>query len=282
MKILITEAGSSKSDWCLLNNGIIEQEFTTAGINPTTQSKSNILSVVEIAKQKLKNQEIQAIYFYGAGCKGAGKIMIHEILNFGFSDSNVFPESDLLAAARSSCNGNPGIVAILGTGSHSCLSDGHNILHEKPSLGYLLGDEGSGNYYGKKILRAYYYKQLDEELIKEFESEHNFIHDHYLSALYSSPKLSFELAQFFPFIIKYKNHPQIFKILEEGIEDFYNQRISHYSDKTSLPTFIVGSVGMQLQEEYIQFLNKKGFNQIYFNSKPIQGLINYHTQYAGN
>ncbi|NOT35992.1 MAG: hypothetical protein HOP11_01280 [Saprospiraceae bacterium] len=282
MKILIVEAGSSKTDWILVSEAQNLLEFKTSGINPTTQSKSNILSVVEIAKQNLRNHDISTINFYGAGCKGVGKTMMLEILQYCFDKTEIVVESDLMAAARSSCNGSEGIVAILGTGSHSCLSDGHIILHEKPSLGFLLGDEGSGNAYGKKLLKAYYYKEMDDELLKKFESDYHFIHENYLSALYSSPKTSFELAQFFPFIIKNKEDAFIQKIIQEGMLEFYNQRLSYYNETSHLPIHIVGNVGIQLQEEYTLFLRQKGFTFVNFNASPIRGLLQYHSKYVRN
>ncbi len=280
MNTIIVEAGSSKSDWVLLQDDKIILNFTTSGINPTTQSKGNILSVVEIASQNFTTYKIQNIYFYGAGCKGVGQSMMAEILQYCFSESNISAESDLLAAARSSCSGSEGIVAILGTGSHSCLSDGHKIIHERPALGYLLGDEGSGNYYGKEILKAYFYNQMDEELLLAFENDYPFIKNSYLSNLYSSPRVSFELAQYFPFLLKNRNNILIKEILNEGMNSFYNSRILQYNVYKHLPIYINGSVGQQLKEEYIIFLSNEGYQKINFNAKPIQGLIQYHSTYA--
>ncbi|MCC6817025.1 MAG: hypothetical protein IT267_11480 [Saprospiraceae bacterium] len=280
MNQLIVEAGTSKSDWCLINREKLVFEFTTAGINPTTQGKSNILSIIEIAKQNLKSHSIHAINFYGAGCKGMGQVVIRELLEYCFNLQNIQAESDLLAAARSSCGAKKGIVAIIGTGSHSCLSDGHQIIDQKPSLGYLLGDEGSGNYYGKKILTAYFYSELSRELIELLESEFPFIQQDYLSALYSNPRISYELAQFFPFLIRHKHNNHIQEIIQEGIAEFYKQRIKNYEDQSSFPLYIVGNVGNALKEEYLAYLLEKGFYIVHFNPRPIEGLIQYHTQYV--
>lgn len=280
MNTVLIESGSSKSSWILLFDKKIIKEFTLAGINPSTQSKSSILSLLEIAKQNLGDLPTQAIYFYGAGCKGMAQIMMQELLNHCFITEKIEVHSDLLAAARSSCNGKEGIVCILGTGSHSCLSDGHVITHERPSLGYLLGDEGSGNFYGKLLLQAYFYKMMNSSLDEKFIESFPFVREEYLSQLYSSPRISFELAQFFPFLINNKNEALIQEIINTGIRAFYEARLKEYEPKNSIPVYIVGNVGNQLKLEYLQFLEMKGFKQIYFNPLPIADLINYHNKYV--
>ncbi|MEO6692842.1 MAG: hypothetical protein ABIO44_10920 [Saprospiraceae bacterium] len=282
MNTLIVDSGSTKSDWVLLFNNEIKEEFTLAGINPITQSKSSILSILDIAKQKLNTYPIEAIFFYGSGCKDVASLMMSEMLKYCFFNSEINVFSDLLAAARSSCDNNVGIVGILGTGSHSCLSDGHQITHERASLGYLLGDEGSGNYYGKELLKAFFYEELSSNLKSKFIECFPFISDNYLSSLYSSNKVSAELAQFFPFLIQNKNSVEIKKIIQKGINEFYNQRISCYKDYSNWPLHIIGSVGLQLKNEYIEFLSMHGFNNIFFYSKPIDGLIKYHQHYVRN
>ena len=282
MNTLIVDSGSTKSDWVLLFHDEKKEDFTLAGINPITQSKSSILSILEIAKQKLIAYPIEAIFFYGSGCKEVASIMMAEMLKYCFSTSEINVFSDLLAAARSSCENNEGIVCILGTGSHSCLSDGHQITHERPSLGYLLGDEGSGNYYGKELIKAFFYEELNLNLKNKFIECFPFISDNYLSALYSSNKVSAELGQFFPFLIQNKNNVEIDTIIQKGIKEFYNQRISYYKDYSNWPLHIIGSVGLQLKNEYTEFLSMHGFNNIFFYSKPMDGLIKYHQNYVRN
>ena len=137
IKVLV-DSGSTKSDWLVLNGSEPILQFELAGLNPMTQSKSSLLSQIEMAKNKLQSIHPESIIFYGAGCKDLAAQIIETLLKDLFPSCLVQVHSDLLAAARANCAGKEGIVCIMGTGSHSCLSDGHQIIHEKPSLGYLL------------------------------------------------------------------------------------------------------------------------------------------------
>ncbi len=282
MNQLIVEAGSSKSDWLVFSEGIVNEEFTTAGINPSTQSRTTILANLRLACQKLNIHSIIKVFYYGAGCKGIAAIVIQEMLQYLLPQAEIHVYSDLLAAARSSCQGQAGIIAILGTGSHSCVSDGHQITESKPSLGFLLGDEGSGNSYGKKILRSYFYGELDEALKNEFETVFPFVREEYLSRLYSSPQISKELAQFFPFLIEHKKNKYVQSIIVQGVNEFYNSRLEQYEKNTALPIHLAGSVALALKEEYTDLLTYKGYREIKFNPKPMEGLLKYHLHYANN
>ncbi len=281
MKILLIEAGSTKSDWVVMDSNSEILTFSHSGINPTVQSKSTILSTLESAKQSLANIQISELFFYGAGCKETASIMMSEMLSTVFSSVlKVYVYSDLLAAARSSCLGKKGVVAIVGTGSHSCLCDGHQIMEEKPSLGYLLGDEGSGNYYGKELLKAYFYKEFDTALSLEFEKEFPILKENFLQYLYSSPKINSVLAEFFPFLLKHKSNDVCQKIISKGILEFYHTRLEMYEYLCPIPLHFVGSVAGLLQSEYLENLASSKYNSIHFNPKPIAGLIQYHRMYA--
>ncbi len=278
MKIVV-DSGSTKAHWALINDHGLISLFETIGINPMTTSKSSILSSLNIVYQHFIKETIETIHFYGAGCKGAAKEGLQNIFQNVYPNTRVKLESDLLGAARSSCGSKPGIVAILGTGSHSCLSDGHQIIHERPGLGYLLGDEGSGNHLGKLLLKSYFYDELTTELRLKLELSHPSVKDNYLATLYSSNRVSKELASFVPFIIDHLQYPEIIDIVRTAFKEFYSNRLSYYSDKKEWPLYFNGSVAYLLREHLKPFLLEYGFTNIHFMQNPIHSLVQYHLNY---
>ncbi|HRG33139.1 MAG: hypothetical protein IPJ83_09985 [Saprospiraceae bacterium] len=281
IKVLV-DSGSTKSDWLVLNGSETILQFELAGLNPMTQSKSNLLSQIEMAKNKLQFIHPESITFYGAGCKDIASQVLFTILQELFPSSKIEVYSDLLAAARANCDGNEGIVCIMGTGSHSCLSDGHQIIHEKPGLGYLLGDEGSGNHFGRLLLRSYFYKYLSPELCQDFQNNFPQVTDNYLGQLYSSNKVSAELASFFPFIVQHITDPTIIDIIKECLDAFYRHRINQYQDQNQLPVYFTGSVAFALQNQIETYFAFKGFHRVFFNKKPLLKLAEYHYKYDRN
>ena len=47
------------------------------------------------------------------------------------------------------------------------LFDGKNIEQRVDSLGYVLMDEASGNFFGKQLIRSYYFNEMPNNLAKE-------------------------------------------------------------------------------------------------------------------
>src|SRR2546423_8138584 len=166
MAILIADSGSTKCEWCLVDQGKKKRVFTQ-GISPYFLSGIQIKELLERELlPKLKHfHQIKEVYYYGTGCKSAGnRRMIKRAINNVFREAVVIVEHDLMAAARALCGNNKGIACILGTGSNSCYFNGKKILKNSPGLGYVLGDEGSGAYLGRKVLQYYLYKTFDEDL----------------------------------------------------------------------------------------------------------------------
>ena len=163
--ILIADSGSTKTDWCVVENGQPIQQISTKGINPFFQSEEEISN--EIATSllpQLKTNALDAVYFYGAGCLPPKTESIIHVLQNNFPEANISVDTDLLGAARALCKDNAGIACILGTGSNSCLYDGKQIIQNISPLGYILGDEGSGAYLGKRFISDCLKGQLPEIL----------------------------------------------------------------------------------------------------------------------
>src|ERR1700722_4525373 len=171
MNILIADSGSTKCEWCLLHDG--KKKFIyTQGISPYFLNTLQIQQLLEKELfPKLKNTDIGEVHYYGTGCNNpANKKIVKNAISRVFHTAKVYVDHDLMGAARALCGKKKGIACILGTGSNSCYFDGKKIVKNSPGLGYVLGDEGSGAYLGKKVLQYYLYHTFDEDLRYKFDA----------------------------------------------------------------------------------------------------------------
>ena len=278
---LLIESGSTKSDVVIYKNSIVVKAFAKAGINPTTMSEDHIAKIVFDIKSEC-TEEIGHIIFYGSGVKFENKEILQRLIHLAFPNASIETYSDMLAAIRASSNGLPSIVCILGTGSNSCLSNGHEITHQKISLGYLLGDEGSANDLGKKLLISYYYGYLKEEIRQELEQQFPELKSNFISDLYLNENKAERLGQFGKFVIEHKSQSELHDIILLCLNNFYNRRLSYYSDHIDLPIYFIGTIAHHLQTEICQVIQPYGFTNIHFSKKPIEDLMRYHLQHERN
>src|SRR4030095_5267843 len=208
MSILIADSGSTKCEWCFLSNGR-KQIIETQGASPYFL---NEIQIAEMMRKELlpalKNKKPGDIYFYGTGCAAAAnRAMVKRAIKKVFPQAGVEVEHDLTGAARALCGMKKGIVVILGTGSNSGYYDGKKIVRNSPGLGYVLGDEGSGAYLGKKVLQYYLYKTFDEELAFKFEAKYKEINAvEILENIYKKPFPNRYLATFTLFLAENRGH----------------------------------------------------------------------------
>lgn len=275
--ILFADSGSSKCDWVIYDNVTNELSRTrTKGLNP------NILTNKKIASLLRKNNDLFAIrkmvekvYFYGAGC-GTNKNQekVSEVLNAVFQNAiTVTVNEDLMAAVLATTN-DPAIICILGTGSNCCYFDGRNIQTKIPSLGYVLMDEASGNYFGKELLRSYYYNKLPNELRISLEQSYKLTPQKVLDKIYNSKYPNKYLASFARFLVCNIEHPFIVKMLRKGIEAFIQNHILLYSNEfKNVPIHFVGSIAYHTQSIINEELEKFGLNAKSFIRRPVENLI---------
>lgn len=276
MNVLIADSGSTKTHWTLTNNH--QQEYYTQGISPFYLSEKEI---VEIIKNELLTQigslQVEQVFFYGTGCSQDDKIQIvKNALQNALHIDNVFVEHDLLAAARATCGTQKGITCILGTGSNSCLFDGENIIDNIPSLGFLLGDEASGAWFGRKLLQAYFYRELPADLKTAFESDFPFSKAEILDNVYGVNMPSKYVASFMPFLYKHVTHNFIEDILTKGFNEFIERMILKYEASNQLPIHFIGSVAFLNQNILAKCLESYKLNKGIILKSPIEGLVKYH------
>jgi len=185
--ILIADSGSTKTDWRIISSSGQISQIKSEGLNPFLKDEESLNDSLKSVFDSLNIEEITKVFFYGAGCKGKGKEVILSVLQSFFTNKSIKVEDDLLAAARATCAEERGIACILGTGANSCLYNGKKIVDRVPTLGYVLGDEGSGVYLGKLLINAFYKRELPKDLHLRFQKRYNLSEENLLEKVYQKP-----------------------------------------------------------------------------------------------
>lgn len=278
MSILIADSGATKTEWCLKTQS--EKDiFKTEGLNPYYHTTQSIKDVVEQeVVPKLKDVTIDDVFFYGAGCDSEEKIQrVYDALQDHIPDASIHVIHDLLGAARGCFLNEPGIACILGTGSNSCLYDGTKILEHIPSLAFILGDEGSAGYFGKKLINKYYRFELPDELKTSLEEGYDMSLDHINNGLYDAPQKSRFIASYGAFLGEHADHPFIEKMLYEGFENFITRIVMKYTNAADYEVSFIGSVAYGHQDMITEILRENGMKPGSFINNPMERLVEFHT-----
>jgi N-acetylglucosamine kinase-like BadF-type ATPase len=276
---LIADSGSTKTDWLLLDGQSIICEYQTVGLNPYLNSKETIMNVLRndlltaYCAGNIKNTT--NIEFYGAGCSAVSKSkVIEHALHCFFPFADIIVSHDLLGAAKASCDGKPGITVILGTGSNSCYFDGNNIVDNVISLGYILGDEGSGCYMGKKLLQDFLNNDMPEKLRKILFEETGINSEIIFENIYKKQRPNKYMASFSEWIAKHINeHKYLQNLVRTSFDDFFKQHIIKYKNHKTLPLNIVGSIGFTYLDMLTEVANSYGCSIGKVIKSPLQGLM---------
>ncbi|HOZ52378.1 MAG TPA: N-acetylglucosamine kinase [Chitinophagaceae bacterium] len=275
--ILIAESGSTKTDWCLMENGK-KKNFQTQGINPFFLQEHEIISIFKSElKINLSKTKIDEIHFYGAGINSEDKKKIIErSLKNHFQIKKVKSYSDMLAAAKATCQHQKGITTILGTGSNSCYYDGKKIAYKTRALGYILGDEGGGTHIGKKVLQYFLHAIFDKELQAAFSEKYMTDTDSILENIYRKPFPNRYIAQFASFIFEHRGHYMIENIAEDCINDFFINHLLQYPQIWKMPVHFSGSISYYLRDIIKNMCEQYEIQCGQIIQKPMKGLIEYH------
>ena len=277
--ILIADGGSTKCNWCLLDDAHSRVYFNTEGYNPDFTSTAAIAaSLGQHLPDTLPREQVREVHFYGAGVSSAQKAeVIAAALRQLFPQAKATVTEDLLAAARALLGRQPGFAAILGTGTNSCLYDGAKITYNVDSLGYFLGDEGSGSYFGKRLLRDYLRNLLPDGLQDIFRETYNLgSRNDILDRLYNQPLPNRFLASFAKFAYDHNNVPYCRDIVLEGFETFFQNLVLHYPRVQEYSFNCVGSVGYNFRDVLTQVAKNHGMGVGKIIRSPIDDLVSYH------
>ena len=278
--ILVVDSGSTKTDWIALDNEGEEIFSTqTLGLNP--QMLSN-----EILNERIKNnfdiyknrKLVNKLFFYGAGCGVKDtQNRILKVFKSIFVNSEFDIKEDTYAAVYSAVDkGIPSIVNIIGTGSNCSYYDGKNVIQKVQSLGYVLMDYASGNYYGKYLIRAYYFNKMPESLRDEFSTNYDLSPNSIKNKLYREENPNTYLAGFARFLIENKSNEYFKEIIFKGLERFIDYQILQYDDFSKVDIHYVGSIAYYLKDEITKIGKKYNLKTGKFIQRPITGLVEYH------
>ncbi len=279
MNLLLADSGSTKTEWTLICPGSESITVHSAGLNPWYLTDDEIAG--EIIEQVLPEiPSPDRIIFYGSGCTGGEMNMrMTRALKKSCGVIPVEVHSDLLGSARALFGSRPGIACILGTGSNSCHFDGHQIVDQVPALGFILGDEGSAGWFGRKILQCYFYREMPDELCLWLERHHDMSRKTILEKVYRHPVHSAFVASFTLLFSEFPDHPFVVNLLRNGFGEFFERHIMKYDPAGHSPTVgFVGSVGWNHQQIITSILTQIGFVPGRFLRTPMEGLRRYHAK----
>ncbi|HEX7756545.1 MAG TPA: N-acetylglucosamine kinase [Niabella sp.] len=275
---LIADAGSTKAEWSLLNNGKIKT-ILTSGISPYFLDGNQIVELLNRELlPRLGKAEVGEVFYYGTGCLNPrNRALVLKSLRRLFKAAKVSVWHDVEGAARGLCVHNKGIASILGTGSSSCFYDGRKIRKNNPGLGYVLGDEGSGAYLGRKVVQYYLYNTFDEDLRARFDATYVTNSAEILEKVYKQPLPNRYLAGFAKFLAENRGHYMVENIIEDGLNDFFFTHLCKFQEAWKYPVNFVGSIAFGFKDVIKELCNSYSFELGKILQKPMKGLIEYHS-----
>ena len=279
--ILIADGGSTKADWIALDTSKNEVfRVRTLGLNPAVVAEEELNNRIVNMFQLINiKDDVKEIHFYGAGCGTPKPVeILRTVLESIFINAKVFIAEDMLAAVYAAAGDKKSIVCILGTGSNSCYFDGENMQMNTPSLGYTIMDEASGNYFGKILLREYYYNQMPERISKEFKAQFNLDADYIKRNLYREQNPNMYLASFAKFMFDFKEDKYIKKIIKKGFQEFFKYRILPFNKTSETPIYFIGSIAFYFRDILEKVASKYNLNITGVIQRPINNLLEYHKQ----
>lgn len=276
--ILIADGGSTKSSWCQLDEAGNRVHFNTEGYNPDFIDTAGVVASLEKNLPETLNREsVTEVFYYGAGVSSAKKAeVLAQAMRQVFPQAKVTVDHDLLASARALLGNKPGFAAILGTGTNSCLYDGTRITHNVDSLGYFLGDEGSGSFIGKRLLRDYLRGLLPDGLQEIFQEEFKLTREDILDRLYNQPLPNRFLASFAKFTYDHNNISYCREIVRQGFETFFENIVQHYPNYQDYTFNCIGSVGYNFRDALVQVAKAHNMEVGKIIRSPIDDLVSFH------
>ncbi|MBP6334980.1 MAG: ATPase [Bacteroidia bacterium] len=279
--ILIAESGSTKTDWCLITGNEVLSNATTPGLNPYFVDTIAVAEIIgkQVLPKLQSTKDISKVFFYGAGCTTEENCnIIKGALKQHFPASEIYVLSDMIGAARALCGNEAGYVAILGTGSNSCAFKNDKIVEQVSSLGFILGDEGSGGDIGKRLLRAYFYKVLPPHLMLAFEKEYSLTLSEALNSIYKKPQPNKFIASFSKFVSENPS-PDLTKMVADSFSDFLQNHIMRYNTlESGTPVHFTGSIAFSFKDILIQQVHAKNLVLGRILQSPMEGLVKFHVE----
>lgn len=275
--LLVADSGSTKADWLIYDGAGVKGPLHTMGFNPFFHSAETVFENLSRSDEMNQiRQMVTRVCFFGAGCSSEA---MNEVIASGlrrfFTGAEVSVEHDLLACVYATCGKDPGIACILGTGSNACYFDGHSVHEKNYGLGYVLGDEGSGSYFGKKLLSLFLYGLMPYELYTDFQARYGLDKNSVVDHVYRQPNPNTWMASFSYFMSAHHEHPWIQELLRKGFKEFLELTACQFEAHTQVPVHFVGSISHLYQQELKEVASALGLQTGRIVKKPIDSLMEY-------
>ena len=276
--ILVADSGSSKTDWLLATPQQETQQFRTSGLNPYFLTEKEIAKILrdQIPELIAQGNEISEIYFFGAGCSSPDR---HEIVSNALSQ--YFPkafisvDSDLYGSAYATCGHDKGICCVLGTGSNISFFDGEEIHAGKHGLGFVLGDEGSGTWFGKALVTGFLYGNMPDDINARFENAYHLTREDVIKNVYQKPGGNSYLAGFSKFLTEIRNTEYAQTLLKGGFQEFIDTNIKSYPEYHKYKCHFVGSIAHVFADELKAQCEANGIRVGKIIRQPIHDLLDF-------
>ncbi len=279
--ILIADGGSTKASWSMIDDNGATTHFATEGYNPHFVDAEYIIqSIHNNFPATLDKNRIREIYFYGAGCMAGKSVIVEHALNAVFPQAKTEVSMDLLAASRALLGRTSGFAAILGTGTNTCLYDGSTMIQNIDSLGFLLGDEGSGGSIGKRLLSDYMRNYMPENLTKDFFNTYHLTFEDIMHEVYTQPMVNRFCAGFCNFIIQRIDEDYLQQLVRLSFREFFSNLVSRYPNYVSYSFNCVGSIGYGFRLILSGVAKEFGMTVGNIIQSPMEGLVRYHAGQA--
>ena len=280
--ILLADGGSTKVDWVALDKSTGVELFRcrTHGLNPALlPTKALRDRIVHNFQLNQKKKTVSKVFFYGAGCGTPEALRkLQGVLQTVFINAIIEVAEDMLAAVYATSKGQEAIVCILGTGSNSCYYDGKVAHTNVASLGYLLMDEASGNYFGKQLIRDYYYKKMPRGIAEKFEQSYDLSADEIKRNLYREESPNAYLGNLAQFMFDYTAHTYMHQLLEKGFSEFFEYHILPFQKPKTVPIYFIGSIAHFFEKTLREVAKKQGLTIAGILRRPIDDLVVYHQE----
>ncbi|MBX7202778.1 MAG: hypothetical protein K1X77_06880 [Bacteroidia bacterium] len=281
--LLIADSGSTKCDWMLMRENEEAQSFSTMGFNPYFHNEAVISNAIRQNNELLEAApQVTMLFLYSAGCSSKElKLVVERALRSVFPNANIYVDHDLVGAAFATWDETPAITGILGTGSNSCYFDGDIVKQANSGLGlgYILGDEGSGSYYGKILVKKFLNNQLPDEIHNCLSREYKLSRETIVENVYMKPHANVYLASFMKVLSDNKQHTWVQELINTGMETFFNTHISCYKNYQRVPVHFIGSIAYHFESNLRQVAARMEIEAGTIIKKPIFGLVNYHLKH---
>ncbi len=277
---LVVDSGSTKTDWGFFSTVYDLKAVKTQGINPCHQNEEEIRTIIRSEllpnTQNIDLPSVNEVCYYGAGCATESICaQMAGLLKEFFPNASIAVDSDMLGAARALCGHAEGVACVLGTGSNSCLYNGKQIVDQVPSLGYILGDEGSSAALGRRLIGDCLKRQLPEAVSREFLERYSLTKESIIESVYRKPLPNRFIAGFAPFVYDKRAVPEVHKMIIQCFSEFFTRNVINYH-KPWLPVHFVGSLANSFADELKETADSLGMTIGKIEASPMSGLVDYH------